>query len=123
MKNYNRSCVSERSADFPPLWFFFTDRVRRCLQNIVSLLLFVNSGFYASVEHSALSVSTVVHFTCISASESSDDSAGWPDQWEWVLQASFGKWIRLIIVPIAALILFYFLYLLGSPHFRKPTRK
>ena len=36
---------------------------------------------------------------------------------------SLGKWTRLIIVPVAALILFYFLYLLGSPHFRKANQE
>lgn len=37
--------------------------------------------------------------------------------------SSFGKWVRLIIIPVAALILFYFLYLIGSPHFRKANQE
>jgi hypothetical protein len=33
------------------------------------------------------------------------------------------KWIRLVIVPLLALVLFYILYLIGSPHFRKANEE
>jgi hypothetical protein len=33
------------------------------------------------------------------------------------------KWFRLIVIPVAALVLFYVLYLIGSPHFRKANEE